>query len=71
MVLNIEGSMTVEDVLNTPTNHISMISNMYVNQSKDWFKPGMYSLLIYSWFVVRFFPHIVCREWFLQQCFHK
>jgi len=37
---NIEGAMTVEDVLNTPTNHISMISNMYVNQSQDWFKPG-------------------------------
>ena len=59
---NIEGSMTVEDVLNTPTNHISMISNMLVNQSKDWFRPGMYSLLIYSWFVVRFSPRTSFAE---------
>lgn len=35
-----EGQVTVRDVLNTPTNHITFIANVHVLNSSHWFSPG-------------------------------
>merc|ERR1719456_1724742 len=40
-IYNAAGAPTVEDLLNTAVNQISFIANVNVNQSTNWWKPGV------------------------------
>ena len=40
-IYNAAGAPTAEDLLNTAVNHIAFIANVNVNQSTDWWKPGV------------------------------